>query len=235
MIQELAQEQQRTAEWYRRRLGYITGSEVHTLMSSGRNKDAEFSKTAEAYLDAKAAERCISARVYEDENALNEYLYYNGVYENRAMQYGVMFEDEARQQFAAMLEVEVNANVGSCRHSNIDYFAASPDGVFTDKEGKLVNIEIKVPKEATFAGYAARIDNEQDLKRIKPEYYWQILAAQSCTDAAYSYFVTYSRFTEPYLHFIKVPRNEEEIATLEKRVLKANEQIDLLVKKLKNR
>jgi hypothetical protein len=229
---ELATEQQRSFDWYRRRLGYITGSEVHNIMSKG--KSSEFSKTAESYFDAKAAERCINQRVYTDDNALQEYLYYNGIYENRAMQYGVMFEDEARQQFAAMLAVRVNAEVGSCRHHTIPYFAASPDGVFSDAAGALVNIEIKVPKEATFASYAARIASAADLKRVKPEYYWQIIAAQSCTNAAYSYFVTYSRFTEPYLHYVCIERNEEEIAALEQRVMAANEQIDALVQILKN-
>jgi hypothetical protein len=226
-------EAQRSNEWYRRRLGYITGSEVSKIMCRARSASAMFSDTALTYLESKAAERCISESVYTDDAALEDYLYYNGSIVNRAISYGVMFEDEARAQFAAMLGVEINAEIGSCRHPEIPMFAASPDGMFNDKNGALVNIEIKVPKEATFAHYVTRIRCAADLLKEKPEYYWQIIAAQSCTGAKKSYFITYSRYTEPYLYYIEITRNEDAIKELIERVKLANSEIERLAKILR--
>lgn len=227
-------EQQRSYEWFRRRLGYFTGSEVYKLMSSGRNKDKDFSDTAMQYLEAKAAERCIDKNVYTDDYWLQTYLDNNGVYVNRQMQYGIDNEDVARHEFATEMGVECVEEVGSCRHASIPFFAASPDGLFTDADGKKVNIEIKVPKEATFVRYVTRIRSAEDLREVKPEYFWQIVATQACTGADYSYFITYSNFTYPGLYFVRIDRDEEMIKAIEQRVILANKKIYELVQILKN-
>lgn len=42
--------EQRSLQWYRNRVGCITGSKVADIMKSGRKKDEAFSDTAKSYL-----------------------------------------------------------------------------------------------------------------------------------------------------------------------------------------
>lgn len=61
-----------------------------------------------------------------------------------AMQYGIDYEDEARDAYALIKNVSV-IQTGFIDHQYIEFFGASPDGI---AGGKL--IEIKCPTEKTF-------------------------------------------------------------------------------------
>lgn len=67
-------QEQRTLDWYRARLGFITGSQVGSLMKSGRTKDKVFSDTALTYLYQLAGERSLNPEIVQDDNMFSFYI-----------------------------------------------------------------------------------------------------------------------------------------------------------------
>ena len=65
---------QRTLEWYRARLGCITGSRVSDIMKSGRKKDVLFGDTAMSYIYQVAGERMLNAQFVEDDGIFADYI-----------------------------------------------------------------------------------------------------------------------------------------------------------------
>jgi hypothetical protein len=85
--------EQHTQEWYKARLGKITGSMVYVLMSTPRKKGETFTDTAKNYLYQLAAERNLND-AFKD-TYFDEYLERVNV-ETRAMRYGTDTEELAR-------------------------------------------------------------------------------------------------------------------------------------------
>lgn len=221
--------EQHTPEWYRARLGKITGSMVGLLMKPSKSKP--FTDTAETYLYQLAAERTMDSRFTTNETLLQEYIDYSNI-SNKAMRFGTEQEPIARLMYASIQQVEVH-EVGSIPHPCSFFFASSPDGIFTS-DGQTVCIEIKCPNQSTFIKYAHQIKDAASLKSVKPEYYWQCLAHMAVTDAKRTDFIAFCLWQNNPLHIVPIPRDEVEISQLLDRVKLANQFIENIINELNN-
>lgn len=220
--------EQRTLAWQRVRFGSITGSKVSDIMKSGRKKDEMWSETAKSYLYQIAAERLFNPDFLNDDDIFQDYINQTNV-TTRAMQWGVEQEQSARELYAKISGVDVEA-VGSCAHDTIPHFAASPDGIiYRDNDNKV--LEIKCPTLATHMRYVAEINDGATLKTVKPEYYWQVMAEMACTGSKSADFVSYCAWLTHPIHIVHIERNDEDIALMEERVKLANDFIDEIIKK----
>lgn len=215
-------QEQKSLEWFRARLGYITGSQVGTLMKSGRSKDKPFSDTALSYICQLAGERALNREIVNDDSLFSYYLEQTTA-QSKAMRFGTEQEENARAMYIAITGRKVS-EVGSCPHPRIGFFASSPDGMTTDN-GEEGCIEIKCPTLATFTKYVADIKDNETLRAINPDYFFQCQAHMACKETNFCDFVVYSPFVENPLHVVRITRDDDAIAAIESRVIAAEELI----------
>lgn len=94
---------------------------------------------------------------------------------SKALRWGQEQEEHAKSLF-----MELNfpdgeyAELSSCRHDTIPFFAASPDGAIYERDGKSIKvIEVKCPNINTYMKYRTLIHDAASLKETEPKYYWQ--------------------------------------------------------------
>lgn len=220
--------EQRTIDWFRARLGKITGSAVADIMVKGRAKDQVFGATAMTYIYNVAGERMLNEDIVNDDELFWEYIELVNT-SSKAMRWGVENEGDARDLYAKKTGNSVT-ETGSVEHSEVQRFAASPDGIVCDGEGC---IEIKCVSNANFVRYGAITDAET-LKATESKYYWQTQAEMACTGAQWCDFIVYNPFMAQPLHIARIDRNEEDINTMLERVKLADELAQQLCDKLKN-
>lgn len=218
--------EQRTLDWYRVRLGNITGSMVGVLMKEGRNDT--FSETAKAYLYQLAAERSMNPVIVNDDELFEMYLYQVDV-TTKAMRFGTEQEGKARELYERIANVHVG-EVGSCKHPFIPHFASSPDGYYpNEKSGGHVCLEIKVPNQATFMKYREEIGDNDSLLRVKPEYFYQCMAHMMVTGADETHFVAFNPFQNDPMHIVQILPDDKVFAKMEERIMLANQFIDNII------
>ena len=229
--------EQRSLDWFRCRIGNITGSKVADIMKSGRKKDELFSETAKSYLYQIAGERLFNPTFLNDDDVFQDYLDQTS-YTTKSMQWGVEQEDAAKSLFISMNNGDgdkelVYAEISSCRHDTIHHFAASPDGLIyrRGEEGRHT-MEVKCPNLNTYMKYKTLITDATSLKEVEPKYYWQVLAEMSCTGAVGAYFIAYCPWLTKPIHWISIEREDvtDDIKLLEERVVLANHMIDEIIK-----
>lgn len=203
-----ADHRQHTLQWYRARLGHITGSSAGKIIPKGRTKDAVFTQTGITYLMQIAAERMIPQQIVEDDEIFQCYLDEVNV-TSKAMRIGNEREDEARQLYEDTTGNTV-VEVGSTQHPDIATFASSPDGL-TDDGGC---VEIKCPTPPVYVEYATKITDAESLKAVRPEYYWQCISHMACTGAQWCDFIAYCPYNAYPLHIVRIDRDEDAIAEL---------------------
>lgn len=221
--------EQHTPEWYRFRLGRITGSMAGLLMKSSKSKP--FTDTAETYLYQLAAERTMDSRFVTNDTLLQEYIDYSDI-STRAMRFGTDQEPIARLMYSSVYNVTVE-EVGSIQHPTLGFFASSPDGIWSIG-GQQICLEIKCPNQSTFIKYAHQIKDAPSLKSTKPEYYWQCLAHMAVTGAIRTDFTAFCPWQQNPLHIVPVHRDEVEITQLLDRVQLANQFIENIINELNN-
>lgn len=221
MIDEVTE--QRSAGWFKARLGNFTGSQVGNLMTSAREKGKVFGKTAEHYIEQIAGERMINPVYINDDELFQQYLDYASI-STKDMRWGQEQESAARELYAKMTYSMV-AEVSSCKHDTIPHFAASPDAIVIGFDGSILRcLEIKCPKIATFIKYMSIIDGAS-LKATEPMYYWQVMAEMECTGAPAADFIAYNPWLVNPIHIATIERDEEAINALKERVQLANQLI----------
>jgi hypothetical protein len=116
-------------------------------------EEAPFPDTTVGYLYQLAAERNLRDVFVQDEELFNQYLM-RTTFSSNAIRWGEETENMARLQYSRKTGNEV-AEVGFHRHSKVDWFGDSPDGLVVDKESGLPigAIEIKCPKSDTWIRY----------------------------------------------------------------------------------
>lgn len=218
-------EQQRTFEWYKRRLGHFTGSQIGNLFVSPRTKTEGkvFGETALTYIRKVASERLLPQYIVDDDEQFAQYLEEMTVC-TRDMQRGIDTEDEARMVFELHTGLEVNS-VGSCAHPEYPFFASSPDGLVGDD----AVIEIKCPKPEVFVEYMG-IKTAEDLKKINKMYYYQMQAEMVCTGRKKAYFVAYCRYVKSRIIIVEIDRDEDVVAEMLYRVVEAQKMADEIVR-----
>lgn len=223
--------EQRSLAWYRNRMSCITGSKVADIMKSGRKKDELWSDTAKAYLFQVAGERLFNSDFLNDDDIFQDYIDQTS-FTTKAMQWGADMEEQARACFLQLNEGMEIAEVSSCKHDTIPYFAASPDGAIYSRDGGDIKIiEIKCPNINTYMKYRTLIHDAASLKEIEPKYYWQMMAEMSCTGANSGVFITYCPWLSKPIYWVEIERVEEDIKLMEERVILANEFINKIIGK----
>lgn len=218
---------QRSLDWYRARLGNITGSRCGDLMKAGRGKGEAFGETAKAYMLQLAAERGMNPDVVADDEIFSQYVELCDA-SSKAMRFGTEQEDNAKRLFERLAGVAVE-EVSSCRHDTLEHFAASPDGLVYCDLRPVACVEVKCPKQEAFMRYATQIADAATLKAVKPDYYWQTMAEMECTGTSLCYFVAYSPWQRAPLHVAEIRKDEADAALLRERVAMANEYIRKLM------
>lgn len=223
---------QHSIDWFRLRCGCITGSKVADIMSSGRKKEDLFSQVGKSYLYQIAGERLFNPAFLNDDDIFQDYIDQVSV-NTKAMQWGADQEDAAKALYMQMNfpEGEI-AELSSCKHDTIPYFAASPDGAIYGRDGEdLKIIEVKCPNINTYMKYRTLIHDAASLKETEPKYYWQMMAEMSCTGATSGIFITYCPWLSKPIHWAEIERNGDDVMLMEARVMLANEFIDEIINK----
>ena len=192
--------EQGTAEWFALRRGRFTSSRFGDLMSNGRGKDT-IGKTAQTYIMEIAYEMATGETV--------------GFTGNAATEWGVEWEDTAREYYAGVTGQQVES-VGFCAHPSNPYAGGSPDGL-VGMEGIL---EIKCPYNGV-----KHLQNIVD-NAFLSDYDWQCHGNMWVTGRNYCDLVSYDpRCKTKPIHIVRIDRDEDKIAQLEQRV---NECANLL-------
>ena len=224
--------EQRSLEWFRSRVGNITGSKVADIMKSGRKKDELWSDTAKSYLYQIAGERLFNPVFLNNDDVFQDYIDQTS-FTTKAMQWGSEQEDAAKSLYMTMNfpEGEI-VDLSSCQHDTIPHFAASPDGAIYGRNKEDIRIiEVKCPNINTYMKYRSLIHDAASLKETEPKYYWQMMAEMSCTGAKSGIFITYCSWLSKPIHWAEIERVEEDIRLMEERVILANQFIDEIINK----
>lgn len=221
--------EQRSLDWYRARLGKITGSQVGEIFGKGRAKDDIFSKTALSYLTAIAAERMLPDYIVNDDEIFTVYLDEVNM-STKAMRIGTEREADARSLYAEITGCYVE-ECSCIPHPIYNGFASSPDGlVKSSKYGNLEGvIEVKCPKPSTFMEYLSSVRSAENLKAINAIYYWQCISHIAVTGAPWCDFIIYCPYISTPLHIVRIYSDDNAIAQLYDRLTLAFDKINFIV------
>lgn len=188
------EEEQRTYEWYKQRLGKVTASQVYRVMSKARSG---YNSYFYELLAEKIAPEEFTGR--ELKGTL------------QAILWGVQYEAEAREKYAETTGFTVTT-CGFIDHPSINGAGASPDGLVED-EGL---VEIKCPNTETHL----RICH---VGNIEKNYMYQMQFQMACTNRLWCDFVSYDprlKGKDPdwSMRIIRVHRNEDMIQDIEQKV-----------------
>ena len=198
--------EQRTEEWFKARLGKVTASKVADVMAKTKTG---VSASRANYLSDLVVERLTGQQAE--------------FYMNDAMQWGTDTEPQARMAYEALKGVIVNEK-GFIDHPSIPNFGCSPDGLVDD----CGLIEIKCPNSKT------HIDTILSGK-APSKYIPQMQTQMAVTGRTWCDFVSFDpRLPEDLqLFVVRVDRDDEYIANLEKEVSAFLAEVDETVTKLK--
>jgi putative phage-type endonuclease len=196
---------QGSPEWFQARLGRATASRIADVVAKTKSG---YSASRENYMAQLALER-ITGQATDS-------------YTNAAMQWGISVEPLARAAYEVHAGVLVE-EVGMIEHPRIAMAGASPDGLI-GADGLL---EIKCPNSATHVN---------TLRSRKPsgDYVTQMQWQMACTGRAWCDFVSFDpRMPDGLqLFVVRVPRDDERIAELEREVEIFLSQVDAMVREL---
>lgn len=213
--------EQHSLDWYRARLGNITGSCVGKIY--GRGRGAEFSKTGYSYLNGVAGERMIPRDVINDDIFFTQYVDETST-SSKAMRIGTEREGEARRLYSLLYDMEVT-ETGCTSHPAIPGFASSPDGL-VGADGVL---EIKCPSPGVFMEYLTSVKTPSDLRTYNPEYFWQCVSHLMVTGRLWCDFIVYCPYNSNPLHRIRIEALPEYFRDLQPRIISAIKYINSLL------
>ena len=194
--------EQKSAEWFKARLGKITGSGVAALLTKSRKKDELFGETAKTYITEKVVELLTGQS--------------KDVFENTAMRWGNDHEDEARSLYAFIHSADVK-EVGFVYLDK--YTGCSPDGLV----GSDGLIEIKCPYNS-INHYNTVVDGD-----VPVAYMPQVIFNMWVTNRAWCDFISYDpRFKKNSMSVIRVKMSDhiDYLENLVSRVALAREEIE---------
>lgn len=241
---------QNNIEWFRARLGNITGSVVGNIMGTPRSKSDKWTATALNYFNQVAFERTMNPIIVNNDDLFSQYLALTDV-KSKAIQWGHQMEGEAAHLFAMeyykyfakngqkfTLDLEEPSSV---KCSDLPHFASSPDRVFYNPEtGEECCVEIKCPQSAAFAKFVRNVFTDKltqqealdGLKKAEANYYWQCYAHMLATGASKTYFVIYNPFQVNPIFILEIERDEDILNEMRAKIMAADEYITMLVEDL---
>ena len=199
--------EQGSDEWKQARLGHVTASCVADVMAKGKGGQ-------EAITRKKYKMRLVAERVTGQGQ---------DSFTSSAMEWGVMQEPFARQQYEVSHETFVE-KTGFWKHPIYDWVGVSPDGLVGD-DGL---IEIKCPNSTTHLDYL--IANQ-----VPTEYYKQMQCQMWVTNRKWCDFVSYDpriRSDKNKLFVKRCVRDDVFIAEMEAEVLKFLNEVEELLNNL---
>jgi putative phage-type endonuclease len=175
--------EQRTPEWFAKRLGLVTASRIADVMAKVKTGTAA---SRSGYMTQLVTER-LTGQPTEG-------------YQSAAMEWGIEQEGAARAAYEARTGVLVD-EVDFVRHPILEA-GASPDGLV----GEDGCIEIKCPNTATMLEY---IEDRSVPRKYLLQIQWQL----ACTGRNWCHFVAYDPRLPEHLQLlvIRVPRDEDVI------------------------
>lgn len=198
---------QGSPEWHAARLGMVTGSRFADVMTKGRGGGA--SKTAQTYMMELIGERLTG--MTSDE------------IKSKYLDWGNEHEPLARVTYTWQTGLAV-AQTGFVRHPELEWVGASPDGLVGD-EGI---VEIKCPYTPK-AHLSTILSGE-----VPSEYVWQVQGNLWVTGRKWCDFISFHpRMPEDLqLYVLRVPRDEDMIEDLDRKVRRFCEQIEIKLSKI---
>ncbi len=224
----MANDLQRTRDWYLARKGKITASECYVLLNNSKGamteeelkvwkeqnpksrittKEVPFSSGTYTYLDEKIAE------MYMPENSFIEYME-ECKFETKAMQWGTFWEEGARNRYQEALGYEV-LDAPFIQLKGYENFAGgSPDGIIRNANGI---IEIKCPYNPAVHMRHFLFTKPEDLKEDNLQYYVQTQYNMVCVSQEFGKridfcdFISYDPRTSKskQLKVLRIPADEE--------------------------
>lgn len=197
--------EQRTPEWFQKRLGKVTASRIADLMA--RTKSGPAASRAN-YMAQLVTERLTGAPTES--------------YKSPAMDWGIEQEAAARAAYSARMGVLVD-EVDFVDHPELEA-GASPDGLV----GEDGLIEIKCPNTATMLEY---IEDRSIPQKYRLQMQWQM----AVTGRAWCDFVAYDPRLPEHLQLlvIREPRNEGLIGEIMAEVIRFLNEVRTKVDSLK--
>lgn len=204
-FQSLEALESKTDLWLKKKMGKFSASEFHRLM--GYEDKEDFPKGAETYATEKAVEALLS----DPEPS----------YTNDAMERGSELETEAVKYFEEITGLKVEKYGEHQEFVELSkHVGSTPDGIISPNGG----IEGKCPNAKTHFFYLLNLKDADSLKKHCKNYYWQCQGNMYVTGAKYWYFFSYDpRFKDVKnrMHILKIMRNDEDIAKLQRRLTQA--------------
>ncbi len=202
-------------DWLHERIGKFTASEFHKLTTAPTKK--ELPVGAITFTGEKVVEM------------LTEFL--DEGFVTKDMQWGIDHELEAIEEFEKRTNFKVSkTGINQELITLGKNIGGTPDGLI----GKDSGTEVKCPKSTTHFKYL-NIANQDNLKKICADYYWQIQGLLYITGRKSWYFISYDpRFKSKaqQLHFIEVKPNKEDQKFLSDRLTLAIFYRDFLLEKV---
>lgn len=198
---------QRTDDWFLARQGKVTASECYLLLQGGRGNGSVFSQTCRTYLEKKIA------TYYYDEAAYLEYCEMTQV-RNKAVEWGTMFEGEARRRFEEATGIKVTDAPFIPLRGYEKFAGGSPDGIVEDGVGI---IEIKCPFTPETHMRHYRCKDVGAFAKAFDQYYAQVQMNMLCMTAGtgvqcdHCYFISYDPRTsiDKQLSVLRIGRDLE--------------------------
>lgn len=204
---------QGTEEWLQLRRGKFTASQVYRLMGA-----KGIGKIGESYILECVTEEF--GAILPDVKTL-------------AMEFGTFTEPFAIAHYERVFNVEVE-KMPFFIAEWCDQAGSSPDG-FISSLNK--GIEVKCPFNPLHHITYMLLSSHEELKELKPEYYWQIQMGMAVLEASSWDFVSFCEsFSGAMMMFVmNIPRNEKDIDLLKSRILEAVERKNDLIKEIKKK
>ena len=227
-MQEAAQKEQKREAWLKKRQYKFSSSNCHRLMTY-EDKIDTFPKGAMTYVEEVVIEILTAGK--GKKNFTNDSMDRGTDEEKFAV---LKFEEKTRLKLYATNEDQEFIQLSS-------YFGGTPDGLF---DGVVYNpilekliedglVEIKCPDSKTHLFYLRNLKNADDLKKHCTNYYWQIQGNLLASGRKTAYFISYDDRFENEEHqwlCVEIPRNEDDITKLKKRLQMAEKHKQELLK-----
>lgn len=209
--------EQRSPDWFGLKCGFFSASEIYKLCGA-----RGLGQTGETYIYDKIGE-CLTGKVRK-------------IPITHAMQHGIDTESIVKEIYESNTGVNLKepAFVINNKYKNC---GCSPDGVI-ESDGFIVSnaygIEIKCPEnQGQYAKYLS-IKTAQDLKKVKPEYYWQIMFCMLVTELEEWRFIAYHEdFKNLSMIEIPVYWNTTDMDFLAERIEQSNKILDIEIQQIK--
>lgn len=201
--------EQRTPGWYALKIGKFSASEIWKICAP-----KGFGKTGLTYINSKVAEKFT-----------NEMPTITG----KPLDWGVDYEPVAKAFYTKATKINIR-EVGAVENELYKNCLASPDGVNNFLE---IGFEFKCPYVSANHIDYFKIKTPQDLKKIKPEYYWQVIFSMLITDFKKWIFASFdpranrlidkktNEIIDRRMFTIEIPWNDSDIQFLKTRIIEA--------------